>query len=127
MPTTRAQTQEVWETRISILETKMESITTTIQVEVKESLHAEVHISIRESMEKFTKGKHVVPNLGDPHHSHYEHTHSSHSPWGSSHSGNTVPKVDMHKFDGSNPIGWVSKMKNTSPSIMFEMMRPNSM
>jgi hypothetical protein len=62
-------------------------------------------------MQQFMKGKKVEPNAEDPQHSHHEHTHSSHSPWGSPHSWNKVPKVDMHKFDGSNPAGWVSQME----------------
>ena len=54
---------------------------------------------------------HVEPDAEDPHHSHYEHSHSSYSTWGSPHSWNKVPNVDMHKFDGSKPTGWVSKME----------------
>jgi hypothetical protein len=40
MPTTRAQTQEECETRFSSLEMQLEYIPTTIQAEVKDSLHA---------------------------------------------------------------------------------------
>jgi len=45
------------------------------------------------------------------HSSHYENPHLSHSPWGSPNSWNRVPKVEMHKFDGSNSVGWVSQME----------------
>jgi hypothetical protein len=62
-------------------------------------------------MQPFTKGKKVENNAEDPQYSHYDHTHSSNSPWGSPHSWNNVPKVDMHKFDGSNPAWWVSQME----------------
>ena len=65
MPTTRAQTQEDLETRLSSLETKMESITTTIRAEVEESIQAEVNVAICESMQQFTKGKQVEPNAED--------------------------------------------------------------
>ena len=44
--------------------------------------------------------------------SHYENTHNSHSPWGSPNSWNKFPKVEMHKFDGSDPTGWVSQMEH---------------
>ena len=111
MPTTWAQTQEYLETRLSNLETHMGSINDTIQVEVKTSLHVEVQVVVRDTLKPFTKGKQADPNTKDPHHSHYEHTHSSHSPWGSPHSWNKVPKFDMHKFDGSNLGGWVSQME----------------
>jgi hypothetical protein len=57
------------------------------------------------------KGKKVEPNEEDPQHSHHEHNHLSHSPWDSPHSWNKVPKVDMHKFDGSTLVGWVSQME----------------
>jgi hypothetical protein len=78
---------------------------------MKDSIHTEVNIAIHESMQQFTKGKQEDPNAQDPHHSHSEHTHSSQPPWGSPHSWNKVPKVDMHKFYGSNLAGWVSKME----------------
>jgi hypothetical protein len=57
------------------------------------------------------RGKNVEPNPEELQSSHYEHTQSSRSPWGSPPSWNKVPKVDMHKFDGSNPAGWVSQME----------------
>ena len=62
-------------------------------------------------MEELIKGKNIEPTLEDPHSSNYEHTNSSRSPWGSPHSWTKVPKVDMHKFDGSNPAGWVSQIE----------------
>jgi hypothetical protein len=89
----------------------MASIITTIQVEVKDSIQTKFNATIHESMQQFTKGKQEEPNVEDPQHSHYEHIHSSHSPWVSPHSWNKVPKVDMHKFDGSNPVEWVSQME----------------
>ena len=56
-------------------------------------------------------GKNVDPNPEELQSSHYEHTQSSRSTWGSPPSWTKVPKVDMHKFDGSNPAGWVSQME----------------
>jgi len=88
---------------LSKLESHMGSIQDTIRKEVKKSLHVEVQATVHESMQPFTKGKQEDPNAQDPEHSHYDHTHFCHSPWGSPHSWNMVPKVDMHKFDGSNP------------------------
>jgi hypothetical protein len=76
----------------------VESTTTTIRFKVKESLQEEVKVVIHESVQYFTKGKKVEPNVENPQHSHYEDTHSSHYPWGSPHSWNKVPNVDMHKF-----------------------------
>jgi hypothetical protein len=58
------------------------------------------------------KGKHQEYHYEAPHSSHYEHTHPSHSPWGSPNSWNKVPKVEMHKFDGSDLVGWVSQMEH---------------
>jgi hypothetical protein len=58
------------------------------------------------------KGKHHEYHSEATHSSHYENTHLSHSPWGSPNSWNKVPKVEMHKFDGSDPVGWVSQMEH---------------
>jgi hypothetical protein len=89
----------------------MDSIPITIQTTINASLLATIQTSIHESFHPFKKCRQVEPNAEDPQYSHYEHTHSSHSPWGYPHSWNKVPKVDMHKFDGSNPIGRVSQME----------------
>jgi hypothetical protein len=56
---------------------------------------------------KFIKGNHNKSYYEDPHSSHYEIIHLSHSPWGSPTSWNEVPKVEMHKFDRSNQARWV--------------------
>jgi hypothetical protein len=56
------------------------------------------------------KGKNQEHHYEAPHFSHYEHTHNSHSPWGSLNSWNKVPKVEMHKFDGLDSVGWISQM-----------------
>jgi hypothetical protein len=87
MTTTRSQSQEDWKSKVFNLE--------------QEFVHA--------AMQHIFKGNNVEPNLKDPQASHYEPNISSHSPWGSPHSWNKVLKVDMHKFDGSNPSGWVSQ------------------
>jgi hypothetical protein len=77
------------------------------------SLHNEFTASLDQQVKKLVKlfrGKNVEPNLEELQSSHYEHTQSSLSSWGSP-PWNKVPKVDIHKFDGSNPTGWVSKME----------------
>jgi hypothetical protein len=60
----------------------------------------------------FDKGKQPEYHSEVPHSSHYESTHNSHSPWGSPNSWNKLPKVEMHKFDGSDPAGWVSQLEH---------------
>ena len=94
---------------------KMDFVPSTIQTKINNSFPVAVHPAICEAMHPFTKGKQVDPNAYDPQHSNYVNNHSSHSPWGYPHSWNKVPKVDIHKFDGSNLVGWVCKMKQYSP------------
>jgi hypothetical protein len=78
---------------------------------INDSLPAPIQATICEAMQPFLKDKKVETNVEDRQHSHYENNYSSHSPWGSRNSWNKVPKVDMHKFDGSNLVGWVSQME----------------
>jgi hypothetical protein len=80
----------------------MASINTTLQV---------VPDKQSQALEQLLEGKNVEPTLEEPQSSNYEYTHASHSPWVSPPSWNKVPKVDMHKFDGYNPTGWVSQME----------------
>jgi hypothetical protein len=58
------------------------------------------------------KGKNPEYQPKDSHSYQYEHTPLSHSPWGSPNHWNKVPKVEMHKFDGSYPARWVSEMEH---------------
>jgi hypothetical protein len=58
------------------------------------------------------KGKKPKYHSKSPHSSHYENTHNSHSPWGPPNSRNKLPKVEMNKFNGFDPIGWVSQMEH---------------
>jgi hypothetical protein len=58
------------------------------------------------------KGKHQEYHSEAPHSSHYENTHHSDSPWGSPNSWNKLPKVEMHKLDGSDPTRRVSQMEH---------------
>jgi hypothetical protein len=90
---------------------KMNSLNDNIHTELQASFDPLVEKSILKALQQFMKGNNVEPNAEDPQQSHSEHTHSSHFTWGSPHSWNKVPKVDMHKFDGSNPTGWVSQME----------------
>jgi len=62
-------------------------------------------------MTQILKGKNVEHNPADLQSSYYEYSYSSHSPWGFPYSWNKVLELDMHKFDGSNPIDWVSQME----------------
>ena len=43
-------------------------------------------------------------------HFHSWFLNSQHHPLGYTHQGYCGPKLDMHKFDGTNPVGWVSQM-----------------
>jgi hypothetical protein len=102
MPITRSQNQEDLETKVSTLEHKLDSLHMEFQAALKKKF---------KEMTQLLKGNNFEPTLEDPHSFHYEHTHSFHSPWGSPYSWTKVPKVDMHKFDGSNRGGWVSQME----------------
>jgi hypothetical protein len=102
MPTTHSQNQEDLETKVSNLEQNLDSLYTNVQAALEKKF---------KEMAKLLKGKNVETTLEDPHSSHYEHTHSFQSPWGSPHFWTKVPKFDMHKFDGSNQAGWVSQME----------------
>jgi hypothetical protein len=71
--------------------------------------------SLTQQLQEFVmhnKGKHPKYHYEATHSSHYENTHLSHSPWASPNSWNKVPKVEMHKFDGLDPTGWVSQMEH---------------
>jgi hypothetical protein len=91
----------------------------SIYTQVQDSISTIVQESVHADMQQIFKGNNFNPNLEDPQASHYHPNNSSHSLWGSLHSWNKVPKLDMHKFDGSNLAGWISQMEQ-----YFSLVKP---
>jgi hypothetical protein len=90
---------------------KINSLHDNLCTKIQASFDPLVEKSILKAMQQFMKGNNVEPNEKDHQQSQSEHTHSSHFTWGSRHSWNKAPKVDMHKFDASNPTRWVSQIE----------------
>jgi hypothetical protein len=118
-PTTRSHTGDEWDTKVTQISEDVSMIKQTLgdldhlkqcfqdMDDIKNHLQV-----ISQHLGLIDKGKNQEYHSEAPHSSHYENTHNSHSPWGSPNSWNKFPKVEMHKFDGSDPAGWVSQMEH---------------
>jgi hypothetical protein len=128
-PTTHAQTLDELDTKVTKLSEELTQGLNTLSKQFQEELHQSLN-TLSNQFQDFLMHHQGLQPESHPHtshSSHYENPHLSHSPWGSPNSWNRVPKVEMHKFDGSNPMGGYLKWNNTSPSMIYGMMRPKSM
>jgi hypothetical protein len=113
-PTTHSQTLDELDTKVATLSDELKQGLTSLTKQFQEELHQNMSNLSNQFQEilMHNPGSKPKSHPHTSHSSHYENPHLSHSPWGSPNSWNKVPKVEMHKFDGSNPTGWVSQMEH---------------
>jgi hypothetical protein len=133
-PTTRSHTGDEWDTKVTQLYDDVSEIKQTLgdldqlkkcfqdMDDIKNNLQA-----ISQHLGLLDKGKHPEYHSEAPHSSHYENTHNSHSPWGSPNSWNNCQKWRCINLMDLTQLGGSPKWNTTSPSMIFRMMRPNSM